>query len=106
MGSRIGEERQSSSWEDCHQMCYELTNCSAWTFNGISPFSCDFFSKIESINAKNFSVTRQMNCQDPSAVMVNAGINNRDFNNDEDNCIMKGVKIEGVKLKRRRQELK
>ena len=88
-------------------MCDEFTACSAWTFHEIFPFSCDFFSKLESINANNFSVTGQMNCLDPSSVMVNEGINERNLNNEEDKCIMKGVKIKGEKLgEKLRQEFK
>merc|ERR1712227_57439 len=102
VGVSIEKGRQSSSWEDCQRMCDELTNCSAWTFHEISPFSCDFFSKLESINAKNFSVTGKMNCQDQSSIMVkNEGINERNFINEENNCIMKGVKIMGDKLGRK-----
>ena len=88
-------------------MCDELTACSAQTFHEISPFSCDFFSKLESINANNFSLTGQINCPDPSSVMVNEGINERIFNNEEDKCIMRGVKIKGKKLgEKLRQEFK
>merc|ERR1711971_407844 len=104
VGVSIENGRQSSSWEECQRICNELTACSAWTFHEISPFSCDFFSKLESINAMNFSVTGQMNCQDSSSVMVNEIINERNFNNGDDNCIMKGTKIKGVKLKKKRKD--
>ena len=43
---------------------------------------------------------------DTSAVMVNAGINVRLPYNAEDNCIMRGVRIKGAKLKKKRQEFK
>ena len=105
IGISIEKGRKSSSWEECQRICNELPACSAWTFHEISPFSCDFFSKLESINAKNLSVTGQMNCRDPPSVMViNEGINKRNFNNGEDHCIMNGTKIRGVKLKKKRQE--
>ena len=42
---------------------------------------------------------------DTSAVMVNAGINERVPYN-EDTCIMRGVRIKGQKLKKKRQEFK
>ena len=103
MGVSIEKGRQGSSWEDCQQMCGQLSNCSAWTFHETSPLSCDFFSYLESIDTTDFSVTGQLKCQDPSAVMVNAGNNERDLGTEK-NCIMKGVKIMGVKLKKKRQE--
>ena len=107
MGERIGEERQSSSWEDCSEFCGNMTSCVAWTFHEISPFSCFLFSELESIAPKNFTVTGQMNCSDPSAVMVNEGINSKDLNPVEEKCIMKGVKIKGSPLgQTKRQEFK
>ena len=102
MGVSIGEGRQSSSWEDCRQMCGNKENCVAWTFHEISPFSCDFFSKLDSIAPKDFAVTGQMNCTDPNAVMVkNEGLNSRDIIPEEEKCIMKGVKIKGRQRKLR-----
>ena len=82
-------------------MCGNTENCVAWTFNEISPFSCDLFSELESISPKRFTVTGQMNCTDPSVVMVNAGLNtrSRDIIPEEENCMMKGVKIKGNQRK-------
>ena len=97
---------QSSSWEDCHQMCANMTNCLAWTFHEISPLSCDFFSKLESIAPKNFTVTGQMNCSDPSsAVMVDEGIDSRDLSPVDESCIMDGIKITGNKLGKRKRQV-
>ena len=107
VGARIGEGGQSSSWEDCSQMCQNTEKCVAWTFHETSPFSCDLFSELESIAPKNFTVTGQMNCSDPSAVMVNEGINSKDLNPVEEKRIMKGVKIKGSPLgQTKRQEFK
>ena len=106
IGVSIEKGRPGSSWEDCHRMCVELTNCSAWTFYKISPFSCDFFSKLETINAENLTLTGQINCKNTNAVVLDTGINARDFNNEEDKCIMKGVKIKGVTLGKERQSSK
>ena len=87
-------------------MCGNMTNCLAWTFNEISPFSCEFFSKLESIVSKDFTVTGQMNCSDPSsAVMVDEGINSRDLSPVEENCILDGVKITGNKLGKRKRQV-
>ena len=102
MGVSIGEKSQGSSWQDCHEECDWMPECSAWTFDD-SYTSCAFFSRVVSIDPNNSTLSGQKNCPNPPAVMVNSG-KNLDLPEDTP-CIMEKVKIGGEKVaSRKRQE--